>query len=43
MFRAIFLVFALLAAVFADKNFDEKYSQPISEKDATLGNISSVI
>jgi hypothetical protein len=40
MFRAIFFVFTLLAAVFADKNFDEKYSQPISEKDATLAKLN---
>jgi hypothetical protein len=38
MFRFIVLVLALFAAaIFADNNFDEKYSQPLSEKDVTLG------
>ncbi len=38
MFRFFVLVLAFLAAaVFADKNFDEKFSQPMSEKDMTLG------
>lgn len=38
MFRFLVLFLALFAAaIFADNNFDEKYSQPLSEKDLTLG------
>lgn len=40
MFYAGFFAFVILiVAAFADNMFDEKYSQPMSEKDMTLGKM----
>ncbi len=37
MFYKIFIFCTLLLAAMADNVFDEKYSQPMSERDMTLG------
>jgi hypothetical protein len=39
MLSKIFVFLAMIfASVLADRMYDEKFSQPMSEKDMTLGN-----
>mmetsp|Transcript_35085 Transcript_35085/g.26199 ORF Transcript_35085/g.26199 Transcript_35085/m.26199 type:complete len:168 (+) Transcript_35085:37-540(+) len=40
MFRFLMIVLAMFALAFADNNFDEKYSQPMSEKEMTLAKLN---